>query len=493
MKKLRLLCFVAVLSSLFAPHLIAQSLQPGFDKAEYIELLKISAAFGDSAYVATFPKPEHYEFVYRSPVVGLDNRWDLWVSKDKIHPTAVVSLRGTTANSVSWLGNFYAAMVPAKGELTLGENDTFPYELAANPAAAVHVGWLVSMAILSRDIRPRLDSCYQAGIRDFILLGHSQGGAINYLLTAYLHTLQKKGELPADMRFKTYCSAGPKPGNLYFAYDYEAMTQGGWAYNVVNSADWVPEVPLTVQTLHDFNVTNPFVGARGIIKKQKFPRRVVMKYVYNRLSKPSLRAQKNYQKYLGNLAAGVVQKNIVGYTPSRYYNSTDYVRTGNSIVLLADADYYAKFPDNPEKIFTHHFHTSYLYLAQKLAMNSRTTEAPRAASPLEGTWEANYVLGAPTPFAELYPAKKPALTFDLAEKRVSGTTGCNSFSGPVQLDGNTIQFSDQMAMTRMFCPGGGEALVLKTLKSINSYAISPDGTTLTLIGSDMAMMRLVRK
>jgi hypothetical protein len=21
----------------------------------------------------------------------------------------------------------------------------------------------------------------------------------------------------------------------------EAMTQGGWAYNVVNSADWVPE------------------------------------------------------------------------------------------------------------------------------------------------------------------------------------------------------------------------------------------------------------
>lgn len=492
MNTFRLLCFVALLGP-FAASVSAQSLQPGFDKAEYIDLLKVSAAFGDSAYVATFPKPERYEFVYRSPVVGLDNRWDLWVSKDKIHPTAVVSLRGTTANSVSWLGNFYAAMVPAKGELTLGENDTFPYELTTNPAAAVHVGWLVSMAILSRDIRPRIDSCYQAGIRDFILMGHSQGGAIDYLLTAYLYSLQKKGELPADIRFKTYCSAGPKPGNLYFAYDYEAMTQGGWAFNVVNSADWVPEVPLTVQTLSDFNVTNPFVGARGIIKKQKLPQRVALKYVYNRLSKPSLRAQKNYQKYLGNLAAGVVQKNIAGYTPSDYVNTNNYVRTGTTIVLLADAAYYAKYPDSSEKIFAHHFHPPYLYLAQKLDMNSKNTETATAATSLEGTWEANYVLGSPTPFTELYPDKKPSFTFDLAEKRVRGTTGCNSFSGPVTLDGNTIQFSDQMAMTRMFCPGGGEALVLKTLKSINSYAISPDGTTLTLIGDDMAMMRLVKK
>jgi heat shock protein HslJ len=486
----RILCLALLLHTGRAS---AQYLRPGFDRSEYIELLKVSAAFGDSAYVATFPQPEQFESVYRSPVVGLDNRWDLWVSKDKIHPTAVVSLRGTTANSVSWLGNFYAAMVPAKGELTLGENDTFPYELAANPAAAVHVGWLVSMAILSRDIRPRIDSCYKTGIKDFILMGHSQGGAINYLLTAYLYNLQKKGTLPADIRFKTYCSAGPKPGNLYFAYDYEAATQGGWAYNVVNSADWVPEVPLTVQTLSDFNVTNPFVGAKGMIKKQKFPRRVALKYVYNRLSKPSLRAQKNYQKYLGNLAAGVVQKNIAGYTPSKYYNSTDYVRTGNTIVLLADAEYYAKYPDSPEKIFVHHFHPPYLYLAQKLDLNRQGTPAASASLPLEATWEANYVLGSSTPFAELYPNKKPALTFDLSEKRVSGSTGCNSFSGTVVLDGNKIQFPNQWAMTRMFCPGDGEGLFLKTLKSVNSYAISPDGTMLTLIGDDIAMMRLIKK
>lgn len=339
-----------------------QQLRPGFDKAEYIELLKVSARFGDSAYVSSFPAPQQFRPVYRSPVVGLDNRWDLWTTQS----VAVLSIRGTTANSVSWLGNFYAAMVPAKGELQLSDNEKFAYELAADPKAAVHVGWLVSMAFLSKDILPKVDSCYRAGIKDVIVMGHSQGGAIAFLLTAYLNNLQKQGRLPADIRFKTYCSAGPKPGNLYFAYAYEAATQNGWAYNVVNSADWVPEVPMSIQTVNDFNPTNPFRSAPGIIKKQKLPQRIALKYVYNSLSKPALKAQKNYQKYLGNVTSKTVAKNLNGYLSPDYYNSNNYVRTGNTIVLLADSTYYRQYPDSREKVFTHHFHPPYLYLASKL-------------------------------------------------------------------------------------------------------------------------------
>lgn len=340
-----------------------QKLKPGFDKAEYIELLKVSARFGDSAYVSAFPAPQQFRPVYRSAVVGLDNRWDLWTSPQSV---AVISLRGTTANSVSWLSNFYAAMVPAKGEIQLNENEKFTYELATNAKAAVHVGWLISTAFLSKDILPKLDSSYRAGIKDVLIMGHSQGGAIGFLLTAYLKSLQRQARLPADIRFKTYCSAGPKPGNLYFAYEYEAMTQNGWAYNVVNSADWVPEVPISIQTVNDFNTTNPFVGAPGIIKKQKFPRRIVLKHVYNSLSKPALKAQKNYQKYLGRLASNTVRKNLTGYLPPEYYKSNHYVRTGNTIVLLADSAYYKQYPDSKEKIFAHHFHPPYLYLANQL-------------------------------------------------------------------------------------------------------------------------------
>ena len=35
-----------------------------------------------------------------------------------------------------------AGILIAKGELHLSEKDTFEYELAPNPEAAVHIGWL---------------------------------------------------------------------------------------------------------------------------------------------------------------------------------------------------------------------------------------------------------------------------------------------------------------------------------------------------------------
>ncbi|GAB3704168.1 hypothetical protein GCM10027592_35220 [Spirosoma flavus] len=355
---------VALLIFLVLPNILfAQKLKPGFDKAEYIEMLKVSARFGDSAYVSAFPTPQFFKPVYRSAIVGLDNRWDLWTNNQGV---AVISLRGTTANSVSWLANFYAAMVPAKGELQLSDTERFQYELASNPQAAVHVGWLISTAFLTKDILPKLDSTYKAGTKDIIILGHSQGGAIAYLLTAHLKNLQSHSRIPPDIRFKTYCSAGPKPGNLYFAYAYEAMTQNGWAYNVVNAADWVPEVPLTVQTVNDFNPTNPFAGAPALIKKQKLLTRIALRHVYNSLSKPALKAQKNYQKYLGKVASNTVKKNLNGYVAPAYYNSNHYVRTGTTIVLQTDSTYFTKYPNSKDKIFTHHFHTPYLYLAEKL-------------------------------------------------------------------------------------------------------------------------------
>ncbi|GAB3961131.1 hypothetical protein GCM10028805_60110 [Spirosoma harenae] len=358
MKKL-IVFFLVILPSI----LFGQALKPGFNKAEYIELLKVSARFGDSTYVSAFPSPQRFKPIYRSAIIGLENRWDLWMDN---HGVAVISIRGTTANSVSWLANFYAAMVPAKGELQLSDTEKFTYELASSPLAAVHVGWLVSTAFLAKDMLPKIDSSYRSGTKNMIILGHSQGGAIAFLLTAHLRNLQKQGRLPTDIQFKTYCSAGPKPGNLHFAYEYEAATQAGWAYNVVNSADWVPEVPFSVQTVNDFNPTNPFVGAPAMIKKQKLLKRIVLKYVYNSMSKPSLKAQKNYQKYLGKLASNTVKKNLNGYVAPEYYKSNHYVRTGNTIVLLADSAYFAKYPDSKEQIFVHHFHPPYLFLAEKL-------------------------------------------------------------------------------------------------------------------------------
>jgi hypothetical protein len=359
----KLILMVYCLSGLLMNTAVANVLRAGFEKKEYTDLLKISGQFMDSTFKFKPAAPENYTHLRRSLITGMDNRWDLWMRNDGV---MVISVRGTTRNSISWIENFYAAMVPAKGEITIDSNFTFTYALAENPRAAVHVGWLIGMACLSKDVLPQIDSCYAAGVRDIIVSGHSQGGAISFLLTAYLRSLQKTNRIAADVRIKTYCSAGPKPGNLYFACDYEESTAGGWAFNVINSADWVPETPMSVQTVDDINITNPFVGMNDALKQTGFKTRVAVKYMYNKMSKPTQKAQKRYEKYLGRMVSKYVRKALPGYKAPVYVHSMYYVRTGNTIVLLANDDYYAKFPDSRENVFIHHMFDPYLYLTEKL-------------------------------------------------------------------------------------------------------------------------------
>ena len=356
---------LSLLSLLFyIPCSFSQPLNPGFDKEEYRQLMYLSARTGalDEKYLSGIPAPKNFTLHYRSPVMGLDNLWELWTDNKS---TIAISIRGTTTKLESWTSNFYAAMVPASGEITLSENDIFQYQLSVNPKATVHVGWLLSMAYLSKDIMPKLDSCYRAGIRDILIIGHSQGGAISFLLTSYLHNAYKQKINSNDVRIKTYCSAGPKPGNLYFAYEYEALTQNGWAFNVVNSADWVPETPMSIQTLYDFNTTNPFANAKPLIRKQPFMKRVAFMHVFNRLDKPTRKAQRNYEKYLGKMVSKQVNKTLKDFVPPTYVSSNHYVRTGATIVLTPDTGYYLLYPDDKKNIFVHHFHKPYLYLLDK--------------------------------------------------------------------------------------------------------------------------------
>ncbi|HTF80887.1 MAG TPA: hypothetical protein VL947_04160, partial [Cytophagales bacterium] len=108
---------------------VAQYLKPGFSVTEYIELLKISArCIEDSSYYSQVGEPTFFKKVYRSKPIGLDNLWELWI--DPVNSVATISIRGTTAQSVSWMANYYAAMVPAKGELQLSKTDKFSYQLA---------------------------------------------------------------------------------------------------------------------------------------------------------------------------------------------------------------------------------------------------------------------------------------------------------------------------------------------------------------------------
>lgn len=352
--------FTCILCAIF--HLsIAQHLNSGFDKEEYLEVLRINGhLYGpDERYDVQVDPPANSEMIYRSEEMGLNNLYEIWIKEDH---TAVFCTRGSIDTDLSWLANLYAVMVPATGKLKIDTDFVFNYSLADDPEAAVHVGYLVSTAFLSRDMLPRIKELYGKGIKDIMLVGHSQGGGISYLLTAYFYRLQETGELPKEIRFKTYCSAAPKPGNLYFAYEYENKTSG-WAYQIVNTKDWVPQTPFTVQKYQDLPTRNPVAPIASTIRKQALKKRIAFRMLKN----PSEKAVVNYQKILGHHVSKMIKEYLPHFEEPAYFPSNNYVRTGTQIVLKPDKDYLLMYNEaENDNSMLHHSLVPYYQLAQKI-------------------------------------------------------------------------------------------------------------------------------
>lgn len=355
---------IALVATLVATAATARDLQPGFDITEYRECVRIASHFEksdlDSIYFA--PEPERWQRVYSAPVTGFDNNWELWDTGDTV---AVVSLRGSVITAKSWISNFHAGMIPAKGTYHLGTD--IDYDLSDDEHACVHAGWVGGLLSMTPDILHKLDSCYQSGYRNVILTGHSQGGGICYLLTAFLYRQQQLGNIPADIRFKTYCSAGPKPGDYAFACYYEHLTRGGWAFNVINAEDWVPEVPLSVQKLDDFRETNPFTRVDtlleqfGVTGMNKFK----VNYLFNKLNKPLTKSEEMLRKYLGQTLGEMLAEEESTYTVGALSECANYQRVGVIVVLRPDEQYYKDHPRYAADVFEHHMYKSYADLADR--------------------------------------------------------------------------------------------------------------------------------
>ncbi|ULT45624.1 hypothetical protein KRR40_21705 [Niabella defluvii] len=148
---LTFLCLAVTLLLTGSYSLQAQTkLKPGFDVKEYITLFSLfyfGSSIPDSNLRKTAKDP--FSRLYRSPEVGLKNQWSLYLREDNV---AAISIRGTIGDKVSWLANFYAAMIPATGSLHMNDSTEFRYRLSADKQATVHVGWTVSLASMAPDI-----------------------------------------------------------------------------------------------------------------------------------------------------------------------------------------------------------------------------------------------------------------------------------------------------------------------------------------------------
>jgi len=358
----KLVCLYFLFLSVYS---FAQELQPVADLQEIKHSLLLAEDIQkpyttDSLFLLT-----QYKNIYRSPEMGLTNQWGLYYNEKK--KVAEIVIRGSVNKGISWLANYYAAMVPASGTIYLTSEQAVSYRFSDDEKASVHAGWTLASLYLLQDMKPKIDSLYQTNHKEIIISGHSQGGVIAYLVTAQLKQWQKENKLPNDIRFKTYTLAAPKPGNPYFAYQYEKeMNQ--WSYSLINTQDWVPEVPPTTQRLHDFNPVSPFSEEKmnQTIKKISWPKRWFARGMYNRLTNPTNKSVKRYNKVLGSFLFKQIHKTLPDLQEPTYRIESNYSRCGTPIILdgLQNTDYQEQF-NQAEHIMSHHLPNAYLYLIEQ--------------------------------------------------------------------------------------------------------------------------------
>jgi len=102
------------------------------------------------------------------------------------------------------------------------------------------------------------------------------------------------------------------------------------------------------------------------------------------------------------------------------------------------------------------------------AQDSTVVEQPKKSTPnpkMSGKWVLIPALDSDTASGHI-----PEIQIDVKESKFSGSTGCNRMSGSFfASDSASIQFSDKMITTRMYCAGYDESAFLQNLLRVDNY------------------------
>lgn len=337
-------------------------LLPGYNKTELLEIMPAMERAYDAEDIGGFktPSPVNMEQVYRSKVSPIMNRFDVWLTNEK---KAVITIRGTIIDSaaMSSAAVLYSLMAPANGKIKISDTSSFEYKLAEIPGAGVHLGMLLGLYFMSGELVDQINTQYRRGIKDFIIVGHSQGSGNSLLVTSYLWYLRKDGKLPADIRFKTYSIATPKTGNLQYVYDYENLTAGGYALSVNNVIDWVPRVPMTIQSIEDFPNVSPFRDVKEFLSGANYTLGPNFDEGFEEFSHVAPKIINQITQGIQENVYPKIAKAMPGYVEPECLQSLNFERSGLSVPLIPDSEYYKLFPNDTENFNVWENHSVYPY------------------------------------------------------------------------------------------------------------------------------------
>ncbi|PNQ72012.1 hypothetical protein C1T31_13675 [Hanstruepera neustonica] len=219
-------------------------LKPGFNTDEVTTTIALcnSYNFTEQYGSAEAIVPDNYQRSYTSDIIGMDNKFEVYNNGT----TGVISFRGSTDKLISWVENFYSAMIPAKGSLKI-EDKTYEYAFAKADSSAVHAGYALSVLLISEKLKEQINNLNDKGVSDFIITGHSQGGALATMTRAYLENLPES-EFALKNNYKSYAYAQPMCGNKEFAQEYnQRFSEQGTSYSIINPKDPVPNLPFNYE------------------------------------------------------------------------------------------------------------------------------------------------------------------------------------------------------------------------------------------------------
>lgn len=294
--------------------------KPGFESDEAIDLIRLcnSQTFKDLYGSDDDIIPSDYNQVYASTPNVMDNMFQVY----KNGRTGVIHFRGSTSHPNSWIENVYSAMIPAKGKMTI-YNEERNYVFAEADSAGVHSGFVLGVSMMIEDVISQIDRLNSKGIYDFIITGHSQGGALAILTHSYLENLPSD-RIGSKNTFKMYAFANPMVGNSEFVAEYnERFVEKEMAFRIINPKDIVPSMPITY---HDGSLVSTKDVVSWITGEKEFNyQELGIEFIMRRFKK-GLTA---YINKSNQLIDKVISKQTGEIKFPEYMNDIQYVSIGN--------------------------------------------------------------------------------------------------------------------------------------------------------------------
>ena len=309
-----------------------------------------------------------------------DVAWSWWQDREG---RIWLCFPGSAPSSGSWLMNIYAGMIPAKGSIMV-EGRAFAYQLSTQPDARIHAGWSAGLFQFLLSESEFMDSLYQAGRRTWVVSGHSQGGAIAFLMAAYLHQLQDQGHQFQELEWKVYTSGAPKPGNFWFSRDALAHIPQDRLFAMAINADWVPLMPVGLQQLTSFPQNSPVYQWKTLARQMpKWKQRLGLRYVVRNMTKPLNRTSRRYYHWLAETPQRKLMEKWNGLTLPDPIADFDYHSFGTQVVLMPDDAFFSQFPMKDNNWFAYHSLKAYSWFFKPAIHHP----APLTTQPLDGTWQ----------------------------------------------------------------------------------------------------------